>query len=168
MLDSIETASRITNAGGRLIADDFDSSQSMNKALLGLLSGLAEEELDARREGWREARERAIGRGVPNGRAPYGYRKRRDGRLEVNNAKAARLVQANRVRADGVAESELARRMRWSHSTTPGSGSPTRSTWALLVRAPTATRAHTRRSSSGSCGIKCRPLARPLRPPQAL
>lgn len=118
MLDSIETASRITAAGGRLIADDFDSSQAMSKALLGLLSGLAEEELDARREGWREARERAVKRGVPNGRAPYGYRKRPDGRLEVDRAKAARLMRAYNLRADGVPETEIARRMRWSHSTT--------------------------------------------------
>ena len=119
MLDSIETATRITSAGGRLIAEDFDSTQSMSKALLGLLSGLAEEELDARREGWREARERAIGRGVPNGRAPYGYRKRPDGRLEVDRPKAERLVvEAYKLRTDGVPESEIARRMRWSHSTT--------------------------------------------------
>lgn len=118
MLDSIETATRITQAGGRLIADDFDSSHSMSKALLGLLSGLAEEELDARREGWREARERHIARGVPNGRAPYGYRKRRDGRLEVDTAKAERLLTAYRLRANGLSESEIARRMRWSHSTT--------------------------------------------------
>jgi predicted transcriptional regulator len=39
-----------------------------------------------RREGWREARERAVKRGVPNGRAPYGYRKRPDGRLEIDRA----------------------------------------------------------------------------------
>jgi hypothetical protein len=89
----------------------------MSKALLGLLSGLAEKELDARREGWREARERAVKRGVPNGRAPYGYRKRPDGRLEIDRAKAARLVQAYRLRADGVFETEIARRMHWSHTT---------------------------------------------------
>lgn len=118
MLDSIETATRITNAGGRLIADDFDSSQSMNKAVLGLLSGLAEEELDARSEGWREARERAVKRGVPNGRAPYGYRKRSDGRLEIDKEEADRLVLAYNLRADGVSETEIGRRMRWSHSTT--------------------------------------------------
>jgi site-specific DNA recombinase len=118
MLDAIETATRITDAGGRLIASDFDSSQGMSKALLGLMSGLAEEELDARREGWRQARERAIGRGVPNGRVPYGLRKRPDGRPEIVSSKAARLREAFRLRADGMAETEVARRMHWSHSTT--------------------------------------------------
>ena len=76
LLDAVEATTRITRAGGRLIADDFDSSQPMGKAMLGLLAGLAEEELDARREGWRQARARSVERGVPNGRAPLGYRKR--------------------------------------------------------------------------------------------
>ncbi len=118
MLDSIETATRITEAGGRLIASDFDSAQGMSKALLGLMSGLAEEELDTRREGWRQARERAIGRGVPNGRPPYGYRKRGDGRFEVVPAKAAKVKEAFELRSGGVPITEIARRRGWSHSTT--------------------------------------------------
>jgi hypothetical protein len=46
LLDAVETTKRITDAGGRLIAEDFDSKQSMSKALLGLMAGLAEEELE--------------------------------------------------------------------------------------------------------------------------
>jgi hypothetical protein len=88
LLDAVETTKRITDAGGRLIAEDFDSKQSMSKALLGLMAGLAEEELDARREGWRQARARSVERGVPNGQAPLGYQKRPDGRLEVVKADA--------------------------------------------------------------------------------
>jgi DNA invertase Pin-like site-specific DNA recombinase len=38
LLDAVETASRITRASGRLIAEDFDSAQPMRKAMLGLLA----------------------------------------------------------------------------------------------------------------------------------
>lgn len=118
LLDAVEATARITAAGGRLIADDFDSAQPMNKAMLGLLAGLAEEELDARREGWRQARARSVERGVPNGRAPFGYRKRPDGRLEVVEREAKIVRKVFKQRAAGVPFSQIAREQRWSHSTT--------------------------------------------------
>jgi site-specific DNA recombinase len=118
LLESVEATTRITEAGGRLIAGDFDSAQQMSKALLGLLAGLAEEELDARREGWRQARARSVERGVPNGRAPLGYRKRKDGRLEVVKKDAKIVRKVFERRAAGVAFSQIARERRWSHSTT--------------------------------------------------
>src|SRR5438105_11293246 len=34
LVDTVETAKRITDAGGRLVAEDFDSTQPMGKALL--------------------------------------------------------------------------------------------------------------------------------------
>ena len=117
LLDAVEATMRITRAGGRLIADDFDSAQPMGKAMLGLLAGLAEEELDARREGWRQARARSVERGVPNGRAPLGYRKRPDGRLEIVEKEARVVRQAFKQRAQGIAFSEIGRRHGWSHST---------------------------------------------------
>jgi site-specific DNA recombinase len=117
LLDAVEATTRITAAGGRLIAEDFDSAQPMGKAMLGLLAGLAEEELDARREGWRQARARAVERGVPNGRAPFGYRKRPDGRLEVVEREAKILRKVFKQRAEGVSFSQIAREQGWSHST---------------------------------------------------
>jgi site-specific DNA recombinase len=117
LLDAVEATTRITAAGGRLIADDFDSAQSMGKAMLGLLAGLAEEELDARREGWRQARERSVKRGVPNGRAPFGYCKRPDGRLEIVKSEAKIVRKLFKQRAEGVAFSQIARERGWSHST---------------------------------------------------
>lgn len=117
LLDAVQATTRITAAGGRLIADDFDSDQPMGKAMLGLLAGLAEEELDARREGFREARARAVERGVPNGRAPFGYRKRPDGRLEVVKAEAKIVHKVFKQRAEGVAFSQIGRERGWSHST---------------------------------------------------
>jgi site-specific DNA recombinase len=116
LLDAVEAATRIKAAGGRLIADDFDSAQTMGKAMLGLLAGLAEEELDARREGFRQARQRSVERGVPNGRAPLGYRKREDGRLEIVEREAKIVREVFEQRAAGLAFSEIARRQGWSHS----------------------------------------------------
>ena len=110
LLDAVEATTRITAAGGRLIAEDFDSAAPMGKAMLGLLAGLAEEELDARREGWRQARARAVERGVPNGRAPFGYRKRRDGRLEVVEREAKIVRKVFKKRAEGVSFSQIAPR----------------------------------------------------------
>jgi site-specific DNA recombinase len=73
LLDGVTVADRIQRAGGRLLAEDFDSAAPMGKAMLGLLLGWAEEELDARRVGWRTAQRRAAERGVFPSRTPLGY-----------------------------------------------------------------------------------------------
>jgi DNA invertase Pin-like site-specific DNA recombinase len=75
LLDGVTVADRIQRAGGRLLAEDFDSSAPMGKAMLGLLLGWAEEELDARRAGWRAAQRHAAKRGVFPSRTPVGYRR---------------------------------------------------------------------------------------------
>ena len=116
LADGVEAATRITRAGGRLLADDFDSAQPMGKAMLGLLTGLAEEELDQRRTGWNEARRRAVERGVANGRAPFGYRKGTDGRMVADAAEAKIVREAFERRAAGESFSAIARRFGWSHS----------------------------------------------------
>jgi DNA invertase Pin-like site-specific DNA recombinase len=116
--DGVEAASRIIEAGGQLIAEDFDSRGPMAGAMLGLMTGLAEDERLARREAFRQARSRAIDRGAPCGRAPYGYRKLKDGRLEIVESKAKRVREAFELRALGVPFSQIASRLRWSHSTT--------------------------------------------------
>jgi site-specific DNA recombinase len=117
LLDGVVTAHRISEAGGRLVAEDFDSAAPMSKALLGLMLGLAEEELDARREGWRQARERAvIENGIPNGRAPVGYRKRPDGRLEVVEREARKVREAFEMRAAGASHTKIDRRFGWANA----------------------------------------------------
>ncbi len=118
LLDAVEVSSRITAAGGRLIADDFDSAAPMGKAMLGLLAGLAEEELDSRRTGWNKARARAVERGVPNGRAPFGYYKiPQDGRLAIEPRKAKIVHKVFAQRAEGESFSQIAREQGWSDST---------------------------------------------------
>jgi site-specific DNA recombinase len=73
LLDAVETVTRITAVDGRFLATDFDSSGPMAKALLGLLAGWAEEELDARREGWRVACYKAVERGIHVSPPQFGY-----------------------------------------------------------------------------------------------
>jgi DNA invertase Pin-like site-specific DNA recombinase len=115
LLDTVESMTRIKDAGGRLLADDFDSKAPMSKALIGLLGGLAEEELDARRDGWDEARRRAVERGVQVAAAPVGYRKGRDGRLVVYEREAQKVREIFERRAGGESVTVLARETGWPH-----------------------------------------------------
>jgi site-specific DNA recombinase len=117
LLDAVESMTRITTskAGGRLLADDFDSAAPMSKAMLGLLAGLAEEQLDARREDFNEARRRAIERGVHVGPVPVGYRKDRDGRLVIHEREAAKVHDLFERRAAGESTTVLARETGWPH-----------------------------------------------------
>jgi DNA invertase Pin-like site-specific DNA recombinase len=117
LLGAVDATARIVAAGGRLIADDFDSAQPMGKVLLGLLAGLAEEELDARRAGWAEARSRSVDRGAAPSRAPLGYRKGKDGAFVVVEAQARKVRDAFQRRASGEPFSSIGRRYGWSHST---------------------------------------------------
>lgn len=99
LLDGVTTASRISEAGGRLIGEDLDTAAPMGKALLGLMLGLAEEELDARREGWKRATDGAIARGVYIGATPVGFTKQDDQTLRQNaDAPAVRDVFLSRTK----------------------------------------------------------------------
>ena len=80
-LDCITVARRIADAGGVLIGDDLDTSAPMGRAMLGFLSGWAEEERDHRRASWDEARRRAVARGATVSPTPVGYIRGTGGRL---------------------------------------------------------------------------------------
>ncbi len=101
LLDGVTVAHRVTAAGGRLLAEDFDSSQPMSKAILGLLLGFAEEERDARRAGWRAAQESAVARGVQPTKTPRGYLRTQEGTLVPDPATADLVRQAFQARAQG-------------------------------------------------------------------
>lgn len=116
LLDAVETVVRITDKKGRLLADDFDSRQPMAKALIGLLAGLAEEELDARRADFAEARRNAVERGVSVAQAPYGYRRGPDGRLVVHEREARKVRDAFERRARGESVNSISRRYGWAHT----------------------------------------------------
>jgi site-specific DNA recombinase len=123
LLDGVQVADRIAKAGGRIIGSDLDTAQPMGRAILGFLLGWAEEELDARRAGWREAQTRAAARGVHPTRTPVGYRRTEDGRLEPEPKAAAAVTKSFNMRARGASLQECAEVLEaatgkgWSRST---------------------------------------------------
>jgi DNA invertase Pin-like site-specific DNA recombinase len=108
-------------AGGwNLVALDLglDLKAANGKLVANVLGSVAEWERDRRRDDWAVARRNAIERGIPNGRVPFGYRKRPDGRPEVVEAEARLVRQAFQERAAGTPFTEVGRPYGWSHSTT--------------------------------------------------
>lgn len=105
--------------GFNLVALDLglDLGTSNGKLVANVLGSVAEWERDRRRDDWDAARRNAIARGVPNGRAPYGYRKRPDGRLELDEEQARHVQDAFRRRAAGEPFAAIGRSYGWSHST---------------------------------------------------
>lgn len=101
LVDGVLTAQRIREAGGRILGEDMDTGAPMGRAILGFLLGFAEEELDARRSGWREAQMRAAARGVYPSRPPLGYVKDALGRLTPDPNTAPAITDAFRMRAQG-------------------------------------------------------------------
>lgn len=105
--------------GYNVVALDLglDLRSPNGELVANVLGSVAQWERKRRADDWQVARRNAISRGVPNGRAPFGYRKRPDGRLEVNEDKAAIVREAFRQRAAGVPFAAIGRPHGWSHST---------------------------------------------------
>ena len=106
--------------GYNIVALDLglDLHSSNGELVANVLGSVAQWERKRRAEDWDTARRNAVGRGVPNGRAPFGYRKNDGGRLEVVPEAAAVVRDAFERRAAGEAYSAIGRRYGWSHSTT--------------------------------------------------
>ena len=102
-----------------LVALDLglDLHSPNGELVANVLGSVAQWERKRRRDDWAVAQRNAVERGVPNGRAPFGYRKRPDKRLEVVNADAAKVVDAFERRAAGEAYTRIGRRHGWAHST---------------------------------------------------
>jgi DNA invertase Pin-like site-specific DNA recombinase len=103
LVDGLGAIRRIQAAGGTFVAvqDGFDLSTDTGKLVSELLMSMAEYELDRVRSVWRTAQERAIRRGVHCGcTPPVGYRRREDGRLEIDPATAPYIGEAFRMRAN--------------------------------------------------------------------
>ena len=114
LVNGIVEAMRLVNSGARLLCGDFDSEMPMMKPVLGLMAGLAQEELDQRREGWRQAQSRAVARGVTVARVPVGYQKGPDGRLVIDPLAARDVRDAFERRAAGESLGSISRRYGWS------------------------------------------------------
>ena len=112
-VDALESIKRLNAAGARLVSveDNFDGSTPMGRFAIGILTLIAELELERIKENWDTAVREAIGRGVYiAARVPVGYRKDdKTGRLVRHEPEASMVAELFRRRATGASWESLAR-----------------------------------------------------------
>jgi DNA invertase Pin-like site-specific DNA recombinase len=110
-IDALESIKRLNAAGARLVSieDNFDGRTPMGRFAIGILSLIAELELERIRENWQTAKREAVGRGIHiSGHTPTGYRRDESGRLQRDEPAASIIAEAFRKRALGVSWTALA------------------------------------------------------------
>jgi site-specific DNA recombinase len=125
-VDALESIKRLNEAGARLVSveDGFDGSNAMGRFAIGILSLIAELELERIKESWSVAVSKAVGRGVHiSARPPVGYERDKDGRLERVEPAAAAVHEVFRRRALGASWAELARFLE-QQNVYPATGNP--------------------------------------------
>jgi DNA invertase Pin-like site-specific DNA recombinase len=110
----------LDKAGARLVcaAEGLDTATGDQEMLFTIKAAIARDQWKRYRANWQRAQRSANDRGVPNGRAPVGYRKTRGRSLNIDKRGAAKVVDAMERRAAGESFSSIGRRHGWSHSTT--------------------------------------------------
>jgi site-specific DNA recombinase len=111
-VDALESIKRLNTVGARLVSveDNFDGSTPMGRFAIGILTLIAELELERIKESWSTAAREAVGRGVHiSSRPPTGYRRDESGRLHVDEPAASAVKEVFRRRAIGSSWAELAR-----------------------------------------------------------
>ena len=112
-VDALESIKRLNAAGARLVSveDNFDGSTPMGRFAIGILTLIAELELERIKENWETAVSRAVERGVHiSARTPVGYtRDEKTKRLIVDPRTAPAVAEVFRRRALGASWAELTR-----------------------------------------------------------
>lgn len=101
-VDALESIKRLNEAGARLVSveDNFDGSTPMGRFAIGILTLIAELELERIKESWDTAVRAAVGRGVHiSARPPTGYKRDDSGRLFPVEPAASSVREAFRRRA---------------------------------------------------------------------
>jgi site-specific DNA recombinase len=114
LIDGLSKIDRIIAAGGIFVSvqDGLDLSTPTGKLVLRIMLSMAEWELDRIRANWLLAKQRAIARGVHVGPyPPFGYRRRKDGRLTPDPKAAPLVEQIFRRRGEGATIRSLAERL---------------------------------------------------------
>jgi site-specific DNA recombinase len=125
-VDALESIRRLNDAGARLVSveDNFDGSTPMGRFAIGILTLIAELELERIRESWSTAISEAVNRGVHvSSRPPTGYRRGEGGRLLVEQPAASAVTEVFRRRAVGASWAELARYLE-GEGVLPPTGNP--------------------------------------------
>jgi site-specific DNA recombinase len=110
-VDALESIRRLNTAGARLVSveDGFDGSTPMGRFAIGILTMIAELELERIKESWATAITRAVDRGIHiSSRPPTGYVRDSDKRLVAVEPAASAIKEVFRRRALGASWAELA------------------------------------------------------------
>ena len=110
-IDTLESIRRLNEAGARFVSveDGFDGSNAMGRFAIGILTMIAELELERIKESWATAITRAVERGIHvSSRPPTGYRREKDKPLIVDEPAASAIREVFRRRALGASWAELA------------------------------------------------------------
>ena len=126
-VDALESIKRLNVAGARLVSveDNFDGSTPMGRFAIGILTLIAELELERITESWDTAVSEAVKRGVHiSARVPVGYRKLGKGKgLEPVEPAASVVAEVFRKRAVGASYTDLARFLE-RQGVLPSTGNP--------------------------------------------
>jgi site-specific DNA recombinase len=110
-VDALTSIRRLTDAGVRLVSveDNFDGSTPMGRFAIGILTLIAELELERIKGGWVTAVSEAVARGVHiSARPPTGYKRDEKSRLLRDEPAASFVAEVFRKRATGASWAELA------------------------------------------------------------
>ncbi len=110
-VDALDSIRRLNAAGARLVSveDGFDGSTPMGRFAIGILTMIAELELERIKENWSTAITRAVDRGIHiSSRPPTGYARNEDKRLIPIEPAASAVKEVFRRRALGASWAELA------------------------------------------------------------
>jgi site-specific DNA recombinase len=109
----------LENADARLVcaAEGLDTATGDHEMLFTIKAAIAREQWKRHRATFARAQRNANERGVPNGRAPLGYRKQNGQPLVIDKRGAAKVRQMAERRIAGEAFSSIARDFGLSHST---------------------------------------------------
>jgi len=110
-VDALEGIKRLNEASARLVSveDNFDGSTPMGRFAIGILTLIAELELERIKENWSNATESAVGRGIHiSATPPAGYTKEKKKKLIRSEPDASVIAEAFRKRALGASWTELA------------------------------------------------------------
>lgn len=126
MSETVTAITALKDAGKRFVSvspDSFyDTAQPGGQVMLGVLAGLAEQQLEERRENWRASQTEAVAEGKHVGKAPIGYVRRdrvhpeydakgkliKDARLLVDEQYRAVVHEAFEMRARGASLGKVA------------------------------------------------------------
>jgi DNA invertase Pin-like site-specific DNA recombinase len=113
--DATRQLTRIRQAGGTFISVDeqFDLDTDIGRLMLRHMMAFNEYEADRIKSSWDDARRLATARGVHGGSyAPVGYRRRSDGRLEIDPQTAEHVRHIFDMRRDGASLADVGRYLR--------------------------------------------------------